>query len=483
MKNIEQDIAQLGTKVQELISKFKNDFNFNTIEQELTNFLNELLAPRLESALNEVLSDNNFLSVLKIIGGSKCLSFFGYRKVEVRILNGITIEVNSPYFYKRRKKDQKGRKRKKRCKGNNSCCHLGLALLGFISNCSGNLASEVTKMALLCPSFEVSTNILESRGIKIDVKTIRKICRDIGTIGLESRGKISMSTTEKLEGLTLVIGIDGGRLRERKTKRGRKKDGQKQQGYHTDWKEPKLFTIYLLDSEGQVVKSFAPFHDATMEGKEAVFEIMQEYLSHLPFKQLSKIVFCGDGAPWIWKRVEALIEKLLQETQVYQVLDYTHAKQALREILELLPKKCKNRDKIWAEWKDYLWKGHIDKLRSTISSQLKGTNKTKGLKKWTNYFKTNEKRMQYQHFKQVNVPCGSGCVESAIRRVINLRIKAPGSFWLKEMAECFLFLRSQLISGRWNIFFENIRKSLFYQINEPCKIKNIRTITPGLCII
>jgi hypothetical protein len=56
-------------------------------------------------------------------------------------------------------------------------------------------------MTLLCPSFDVSTNILESRGVKINVKTIRKICRDMGVIGIENRGKISMSTTEKLEGL------------------------------------------------------------------------------------------------------------------------------------------------------------------------------------------------------------------------------------------------------------------------------------------
>jgi hypothetical protein len=148
-----------------------------------------------------------------------------------------------------------------------------------------------------------------------------------------------------------------------------------------------------------------------------------------------------------------------------------------------LPKKCKNSDKIYAEWKNYLWKGQIDKLKVVISSKLKGNNKNKRLKKWKNYFKTNEKPMQYHHFKQVNVPCSSGCVVSAIRRVNNLRIKSPGSFWLKEMAECFLFLRSQLISGRWNIFFENIRKSLFYQIIDSCKMKNIRALTPKLCII
>ena len=51
---------------------------------------------------------------------------------------------------------------------------------------------------------------------------------------------------------------------------------------------------------------------------------------------------------------------------------------------------------------------------------------------------------------------GSGHVESAIRRVINLRIKAPGTFWKKDMGEYFLFLRSQLISGRWPLFLQNV---------------------------
>ncbi len=61
--------------------------------------------------------------------------------------------------------------------------------------------------------------------------------------------------------------------------------------------------------------------------------------------------------------------------------------------------------------------------------------KDEGLKKWRNYFKKNEKRMKYEHFKELKIPCGSGCVESGIRRVINLRLKAPGTFWKKKMAE------------------------------------------------
>ena len=87
----------------------------------------------------------------------------------------------------------------------------------------------------------------------------------------------------------------------------------------------------------------------------------------------------------------------------------------------------------------------LDALGSSIELVLKGTNKTKGLKKWQDYFKSNQKRMQYSFFKSKDIPCGNGSVESAIRRVINLRLKSPGSFWLKDGAERFLFHRSQLI--------------------------------------
>ena len=72
----------------------------------------------------------------------------------------------------------------------------------------------------------------------------------------------------------------------------------------------------------------------------------------------------------------------------------------------------------------------------------------------------NAQRMQYQYFQGHHLPCGSGHVESAIRRVINLRLKAPGTFWTKDMAEYFLFLRSQLLSGRWKIFMKNVRRRL-----------------------
>ncbi len=82
--------------------------------------------------------------------------------------------------------------------------------------------------------------------------------------------------------------------------------------------------------------------------------------------------------------------------------------------------------------------------------------------------------MHYAQFKGKGLPAGSGHLESAIRWVISLRLKAPGTFWLKEMAECFLFLRSQLISGRWNIFMENLT-ALTRHYFKACLVTELRS--------
>jgi hypothetical protein len=68
----------------------------------------------------------------------------------------------------------------------------------------------------------------------------------------------------------------------------------------------------------------------------------------------------------------------------------------------------------------------------------------------------NIRRMQYVAFRLLNIPTGSGCVERAIRRVINLRLKSPGIFWKKETTEVMLFLRRTLLCGRWDIMLKHL---------------------------
>jgi hypothetical protein len=65
-------------------------------------------------------------------------------------------------------------------------------------------------------------------------------------------------------------------------------------------------------------------------------------------------------------------------------------------------------------------------------------------------------RMIYSDIAEKGLPIGSGLVESAIRRVINLRLKGASLFWLKETAEAMLYLRTQYKSGRWNMLREHV---------------------------
>ena len=266
--------------------------------------------------------DAENLEKLKALGAAKGMKYKEYRKINIRLWTGKIINVLSAYFLK--EKSKRGRKKRG---PNGRGGYLGLDVLGFIGRGSPNIVSEVVELAVLCPSFEVAHGVLSRRGIKMDVSTVRRYCRQLAEQDMRWRGAVSLSGGKNLEGHTLVVGIDGGRLRERITKRGRRKKGQKRQGYNGEWHEPKLFTIYLLDAQGEIVKEFPPLHDATMQDHTAMFALLERYLSALSLSDLSRIVLCGDGAPWIWSGVEALCVKMGLEKlcPVYQVLDYTHA--------------------------------------------------------------------------------------------------------------------------------------------------------------
>jgi hypothetical protein len=58
--------------------------------------------------------------------------------------------------------------------------------------------------------------------------------------------------------------------------------------------------------------------------------------------------------------------------------------------------------------------------------------------------------MEYPLCRRRGLPQGSGAIESAIRRVINLRLKGPGLMWQAENAEGVLALRAAAVTERWD---------------------------------
>jgi hypothetical protein len=107
-----------------------------------------------------------------------------------------------------------------------------------------------------------------------------------------------MGIEGSLCGKRVVISTDGGGLRVRKNKRGQKtKKGPSR--YHTDWREPKLLVIYVVDEKGRLPREFAPVMDGTLQGPDEVFRLMEFYLRELEIQQAKEVLFIADGARWI----------------------------------------------------------------------------------------------------------------------------------------------------------------------------------------
>ncbi len=457
---ITSHLNDIHTLLIEAVADFEIHHNVNLLCEQVRDNVFNIVEALLIPVIKNILCDAKVLHTLKIGAGKKGLYFNGYRPTNIRLLTGKRLKIKSPYFAKSISKRRPGRKSKRRKKGTGR--HFGLDYLGFVSKCSTILGSVVVQAALLCPSFEIARRALKSQAIDLNIKTIRRITMELAGEAMTHRGAVSISDVDTVEGKTVLVSIDGGRIRERRAKRGRKPEGQKRQGYYAEWKEPIQFVIQIVDKNGKSSKQHLPFYDATMGGVDAAFDLLETYLHELNISKAYRVVFCCDGARSYWKRTGPLSEKL-GISKIYEVIDYTHAKQNLYEIIDKLPKKIlsKKKKRIIDSWKNILWEGNMNKLKMEIEKYIRYPKKRReALAKFNSYFMKNKNKMQYALFHELRLPIGSGCVESAIRRVINLRLKSPGIFWKPETSEAMLFLRSQLLCGRWNIMICNIFKQI-----------------------
>ena len=64
--------------------------------------------------------------------------------------------------------------------------------------------------------------------------------------------------------------------------------------------------------------------------------------------------------------------------------------------------------------------------------------------------------MRYAKWRAEKVPIGSGVVESAVGRVLNLRFKSATMNWRPDHLPSLLYLRALLKSGRWDDFMAGL---------------------------
>jgi hypothetical protein len=433
------------------------------IEADILRLARLMASEIMAACLNWHLDRDETRQQGKELAQKQGISVQGTRDVRVTLATGSKIIVRTAYALPQRSK----RRDYRRLPGNRRPGVKGsypvLERLGFVHRQSLHYCQEVAQAAVLCPSLDVASRLLFSRGIEITGKKIRNVCVQIGKRMLRQRSTLSSSEDDRkrFRGARVIIGIDGGRLRTRKQKQGRRRKSTGHHGFHSRWREPKMFVIYMLDGKGRCRRDHLPIHDATLGNADAVFALLEKYMLETGVVEAKEIVFVADGAHWIWDRIEILAQNLcIDRTKITQVVDFYHACEHISAALEAIPGLSDSkRKRLYRDLRSFLSQGQIQKVIQQIRCRIPGKNSLPDVEKELRYFERYQDHMRYRFFRRRKVPIGSGAIESGIRRVINLRLKAPGTFWREDTAEVFLYLRSQFVSGRWKLCFTNLHRA------------------------
>jgi len=326
---------------------------------------------------------------------------------------------------------------------------------GFIAGASPGLYDVTSHAALIGPSYDQAQCLLARHGVKRSVSGIRRLTNSVAEQCVKrGEAELIVEPTESLAGKRVLISSDGGRSRIREYTGQFNERGQP--CYTTPYKEPKLFVIEVLNDEGRLSEHHLPIYGCRF-GKQDHLDLLKEYLVRLDIDQASEVQLVADGAAWIWNEVPELLKNLgVAAERVTLTLDYYHAMQHLHSLFECLPKRIgkKQTAKFWSRCKDWLWQGktsYILRLFRWLYKRIPKQARTE-----MNYFETHKDHTQYADYQRRKLACGSGVIESAIRRIVNLRFKNNSTFWEAEKLEKLYFLRGAILSKRWDYLIENL---------------------------
>lgn len=386
--------------------------------------------------------------------------------------------------------------------------YIGLAQFGFAHGTSPGLEAHIARRVAMSHSFDFAVDELQREGVGTDYSTTRRIAYACGQGLLTLRKRELLAWREKkllpgseFAGKRVVVQIDGGRLKTRgamtlksnavpleetqvrtdPTKNaiehnakliengGRSKANKGKKTYRSDWREPKLATIFIIDNHGKQLKGTRAWIEATLEGPDAIAEIIAMRLYQLGATQAECITFVSDGAPWIWDRLDRILSLagIRASTPVHKVLDCCHAIQKMMSALKLCGLPDKVTRGLYRVYRKLIREGRWEVVVAAFSKRLERRKNLSIVSRdeircVINYLQRHgeQGQLDYPKFCLLGIPLGSGAVESSIRRVINLRLKSNGSFWKAANAEAMLQLRSFYVCKRLDDRLASKRVSL-----------------------
>jgi hypothetical protein len=383
--------------------------------------------------------------------------------VTVRLVGGLAITVMALYCSPR------GRTGKGRGPEGGGL-YPELAAYRISEGSSPNVQDEVGRLVGQLP-IEQARAELARRGLELDEKAVRRIATELGEQMLATRTRDlirfragDLPAGDEFAGKRVAAGIDGGRVRVRtvveKIHVGGKKKRRK---FRIEWREPKVVIIFHTDEKGRMAKGSRPVIDGTLQGPDALIELVAFHLHRLGAAKAKVVTFTADGAPWIWARLDWVIAQArLDPLRVVEVLDWCHGVHHLGLALAALDLAEERRQGLYHRLRGLLKAGKSRAVVGELEALAAGRPEGEAVWREIGYLSRHSDagRLRYNCFRARGVPLGSGAIESTIRRVINLRLKGSSIYWTEANAEAVFQLRAAVVSGRWEEIVEHTRAAM-----------------------
>lgn len=243
---------------------------------------------------------------------------------------------------------------------------------------------------------------------------------------------------------TLVLQMDGSMLCTRSGAENRGENDERRL-----WREAKTGMIYLHENlvKKDDGRNFIvdPKYVSTLRDYDGFKRDFAALLKVHGAAKKQRILFIADGAACNWTTQQELCPNAIQ------ILDFYHAVEHLgaaanaifgketaiakawlangrRRLLEETPSKV-------LRWLSY----HGAKLKNAVKKRAE-------LEGLIAYFKTHRQRMKYAEYRKAGFPIGSGAIESAQVRVLQIRMKAGGMSWSLRNGQNLAKLRAAALS-------------------------------------
>jgi len=154
----------------------------------------------------------------------------------------------------------------------------------------------------------------------------------------------------------------------------------------------------------------------------------------------------NDGAPWIERITSTNFHHAVQ------IIDWSHASEHIWIVANTVFGEQTSEAEQWAGARlDQLWDGEVAKVVTNLEAlNLEQDHWPPLVGQAPGYFRSRERQMRYDDFREQGYPIGSGTVESGAKTVVHHRMRRPGRGWKRENGQAMLAGLSELHSGRFD---------------------------------